>query len=462
VGNQPPAAPQKPLGTVAVLGGGLAGMSAALRLTALGYQVTLVERRPYLGGRAYSFVDRESGTQVDNGQHIFLGCCTAYTAFLDDIGTLGLTHRQQRLRIEVHSPTGIRGILSSLPLPLPAPLHLLPSFLLYPHLSWRDKLRAIPALLRIQREADRDRSDLQMMSFYDWLRRNGQSQRSIDNFWELLVIPALNDSSRNVNASAGFMLFQVALLQDRHGADVGYASQGLSEVMGTAVEQLLPIRGASLALGRSVERLQLDGDTVTSAALADGSLVQADWYVSALPPSAMLALLPQEQRNLPHWKGAAAHTWSPIVNLHVWYDCPVADFDFAAFVESPVQWVFNKTRISNLPGPGEYITVSLSAAWDYWPMSKLQMEALFLPELTRILPKARNARVERFIIVKEQRATFRSLPSSSASRLPAKTPQANLFLAGDWTDTGWASTMEGAVRSGVHAAEELHAARSST
>lgn len=429
-------------------------MAAAWRLSRLGHDVTLVERRPYLGGRAFSFTNRESGVQVDNGQHVFLGCCTEYAQFLDEIGTLHLTHRQHRLRIEVFDPHGKRGLLSALP--LPAPLHLGWSLLRYPHISWTDKLTAMRALLRIRQERHYDRQDLESRTFRDWLEEAGQSSRAIRNLWDLLVLPALNDSSEVVSASAGFMLFKTAMLKDRHGANVGYASAGLSDVMGSAVERRLREQGVTLVLGRTVEHLHIDQDSVTGVALTGGELVHADFYVSALMPTVLLELLPEDWRQHPAFAAGEALTWSPIVNLHVWYDRPVADFDFAAFVESPVQWVFNKTRILGLPGPGQYLTVSLSGAWEHWPVSKKDLADFFLPELAQVLPGARDAIVERFVVVKERQATFRPAPGSATARLPIETPLGNLLLAGDWTDTGWPATMEGAVRSGNSAADRIH------
>ena len=438
---------------MAVLGGGLAGMTAAWRLTELGYKVTLVERRPYLGGRAYSFVDRDTGCEVDNGQHVFLGCCTAYTRFLRDIGTEELTTRQRRLRIDVRSPDGRTGVLSALP--LPAPLHLLSSFLGYPHIGFRDKLRAVPALLRIRRERDTERPELRRQSFHDWLRRNGQSDRAVANFWDLIVLPSLNDASKDVSASAAFMVFQEALLRNSHGADVGFARAGLSEIMGNAVERKLAERGATLLLGRTIEHLVVEDSVVTGAVLAGGETLRADRFISALPPAALLDALPEEWRSHEAFQPACTHTWAPIVNLHIWYDRPIGDFEFLAFVDSPVQWVFNRTRIAGLPGQGQYVTVSLSGAWEYWPLAKEELRARFLPELARLFPDAKDARVERFVVVKEKRATFRSLPDGPANRLPAATPLGNLFLAGDWTDTGWPATMEGAVRSGEAAARAV-------
>ena len=432
-------------------------MAAAWRLASAGYRVTLVERRPYLGGRAYSFVDRETGVQVDNGQHVFMGCCTAYINFLRDVGTLDRTAKQARMRVEVRSPSGKAGVLAAAP--LRAPFHLLPSFVRYPHLGWRDKLRAATALLRIEVERNCDREELRAMSFEEWLRWNGQSDRAIANFWDLIVIPTLNDASREVSASMAFTVFQVALLRDAHGADIGFARSGLSDVMGDPVERRLRAWGVDMMLGRTVERFVLHDGAIAGVALAGGEVLTADWYVAALPPQALVNTLPDDLRDGSALSVAATHTFAPIVNLHIWYDRAVADFEWAAFVDSPLQFVFNKTRIAGLTGPGDYLAVSLSGAWEWWPLSKDELRNRFIPELARVLPLARYATVERFAVVKEQRATFRSPPGGPANRLPTRTPLHNLVLAGDWTDTGWPATMESAVRSGNAAADAVIAGR---
>ena len=432
-------------------------MAAAWRLASVGYRVTLVERRPYLGGRAYSYVDRETGVQVDNGQHVFMGCCTAYINFLRDVGTLDRTAKQARMRVEVRSPSGKAGVLAAAP--LRAPFHLLPSFMRYPHLGWRDKLRAATALLRIEVERNCDREELRAMSFEEWLRRNGQSDRAIANFWDLIVIPTLNDASREVSASMAFTVFQIALLRDAHGADIGFARSGLSDVMGDPVERRLRAWGVDMMLGRTVERFVLQDGTIAGIALAGGEVLAADWYVAALPPQALVNTLPDNLRDGSALSVAATHTFAPIVNLHIWYDRAVADFEWAAFVDSPLQFVFNKTRIAGLTGPGDYLAVSLSGAWDWWTLSKDELRKRFIPELARALPLARYATVERFTVVKEQHATFRSPPGGPANRLPTRTPLHNLVLAGDWTDTGWPATMESAVRSGNAAADAVIAGR---
>ena len=251
------------------------------------------------------------------------------------------------------------------------------------------------------------------------------------------------------------MLFQEALLRDRNGGNIGFARAGLSAIMGDAVRERLTDAGAGVLLDRTADAIVVEDGRVTGVRFTDGGTLPVDACVSALPPDVLLRLLPEEVRGHAAFAPAATHTWSPIVNLHVWYDRQIADFEFLAFVDSPIQWVFNRTAIAGLEGPGQYITVSLSGAWEFWPMSKEALRETFIPELARLFPAAKDAEITRFVIVKEQRATFRSLPDAPNNRLPSATPLPNLFLAGDWTDTGWPATMESAVRSGNIAAEAV-------
>lgn len=433
------------------MGGGLAGMAAALSLLSRGHPVTLVERRPYLGGRAYSFVDRQTEQQLDNGQHIFLGCCTAYLQFLRDLDVLDKTSFQRTPRVEVRAPGGRRGVISAAP--LPPPLHLLPSFLRYPHLTLKERLVAIPALWRIYR-GDRRHPTLEKETFYHWLRRHGQSERAVANFWDLLILPTLNDNVRSVSASMGFMVFQEGLMCSRTAACVGMARVGLSALMGDVAAERIRHLGGTLLLGRSVAGIAVDDAMrVSGVALKDDTRLEADWYIAALPFDRLLEVLPDGLRSQQPFAGAAGLTWAPIVNLHLWYDRPVAEFDFAAFVESPVQWVFNKSRIQGDDGPGQYLCLSLSGAWEHWPQPKETICQTFIQALAEALPATREARLQRSLVVKEQMATFRSLPGVAALRPGAETPLENLLLAGDWTDTGWPATMESAVRSGLRAAQ---------
>ena len=433
------------------MGGGLAGMAAASRLLDDGHPVTLVEKRPFLGGRAFSIKDREVGAEVDNGQHVFLRRFTAYLEFLNKLGTLHLTRIQPRLRVVVLGPGGRSAVLSATS--LPAPFHLLPSFLAYSHLSVRDRLLALYALAHAWL-ADRRRPELERMSFHQWLKDRHQSDDAIRNFWGLVIRPTLNDDTTNVSAAMGLMVFQEALLKGRHAGDVGYATTGLSQALGDAAHECLTKRGGRLLLGRSISELVIQHRRVLGVRLEDGETLQASWYISALTFDILKGLLPPDVVQEPFFARLEKLSSSPIVDLHVWYDRPVMDEEFVAFVGSPLQWVFNKTRMQGKEeGQGQYLVVSLSSASEYIDEAQEELKEQFLPELARAFPAARQASVTRFLVTREKRATLRCLPGTHHLRPPTRTPVAKLLLAGAWTDTGWPSTLEGAVRSGNMAAE---------
>jgi squalene-associated FAD-dependent desaturase len=438
-----------------VAGGGLAGISAALALQDAGFSVTLVERRPFLGGRAYSFVDHETGQEVDNGQHVFLACCTAYRGFLDRLGVTEQTSLQPRLRAPVVSQGGVRSELSSASW-LPAPLHVLPSFLRYKHLSFRERLRTLRVLLGVMRlDREQRRDELERQSFGEWLLKHGEGERAIQRFWNLVVLPTLNDDIGAVSAFMGTMVFQEAFFKGNRGAEIGYAKVGLTELISDAAQRALEEGGGRLVLGQGVTGFCLEGDRVRAVQLSSGERLEGDVFVSAVPWNALPRLLPEPWRRDSFFSATEGLDAAPIVGVHIWYDRQVMEDEFLAFLDSPVQWVFNKTAIMGTGGSGQHVCISLSGAWEYAPMGKEELRALFVGEMAKLFPKAREASVERFIVVKQLAATFRSRPGAEELRPGRRTPIANLFLAGDWTQTGWPSTMESAVRSGELAARAV-------
>ncbi|MBI2856500.1 MAG: FAD-dependent oxidoreductase [Chloroflexi bacterium] len=442
------------VGKVVVIGGGLAGMAAACHLADQGYAVVLVERRPFLGGRAFSFTDPDTGQEVDNGQHVFLGCCTSYIDFLKALGVSHNTYLPPRLEVPVLGPGGKRGVLRSSN--LPAPFHVLPSILRYPYLSWRDKLRVIYGGLRIfLTNRHKNRENLENETFASWLRRHHQSGAAIARFWSLVILPTLNDDISDVSADMGLMVLQEGLLRSRSSASIGYARVGLSSLVSDATSSYLCTRGGEVALGTRAEGLRLDGDRVRGVETSAG-LVEGDWYIVALPPRDMVALLPPALAADPFFGRVQGLSSSPIVDVHLWYDRPIMEDVFCGFVDSPVQWVFNKTRMQGHNGAsGQYLCISLSGAWRYADMPKSHIQEIFVQEMARLFPAAREATLERIIIVKQLQATFRSVPGVGSHRLPSTTPLSNLFIAGEWIETGWPGTMESAVRSGHMAAEAL-------
>ncbi len=459
-----------PAADVVVLGGGIAGIAAAIHLRDAGGQVTLIEARKFLGGRAFSFIDAATGQPVDNGQHIILGCCTQFLQFLERLGVRQGWQLQPRLRLPVLNRQGRVGVLAAAP--LPAPFHLLPSFIRYPHLSPGDKLRVMAGMARA-RFTDRTRPRLQQITFHQWLREQGQSEPAIRNLWNLVVEPALNDNVRQVSAAMGLMIIQEGMLKGRRQpAGVGYPRDGLLPAIGAPALRLLDRLGVRVMLGQPVRSITLaprrrpaPGDYPSPARaagveLASGAVIPGRAFVSALPFSGLLRALPAEAVTQAFFERIGNLTWSPIVNLHLWYDRPVLNLDFCVLVDSPLQWVFNKSRILDTASsrPGQYLSVSVSAAWDYIDRPREELTDLLVNEMAVVFPEARKAKLERALLVKQRQATFRCLPGAGQWRPGPLTPVSNLYLAGEWTDTGWPSTMEGAVRSGRNAARAaLHA-----
>ena len=430
---------------VAVVGGGLAGIAAALSCADGGAQVTLVEVRPRLGGAAYSF--ERDGMVLDNGQHVFLRCCTAYRALLERLGTADATTLQERLAIPVIAPGGQvewlrRGRL-------PAPLHLAGALARYRHMSLRERAGAARAALRLS-GLDLADQGLDEQTFGAWLADHGQSPAAIGSLWNLIALPTLNLQAEEASLAMAAFVFQTGLLHDAAAGDVGYARLPLSAVHGEPGVRALRAAGVDVRTGWRAERVDVgaSGEFTVHSAEDD---VSADAVIVALPHARAAGVLPEEALEDParlERLGA-----SPIVNLHIVYDRRVTDFELAAGIRSPVQWVFDRTRESGVPA-GQHLAVSLSGADQEARMSRDELHDRFVPALRELLPRARDARIQRFEVVREHNATFRSAPGTGRVRPGPRTRIDGLALAGAWTATGWPATMEGAVRSGLAAARE--------
>jgi squalene-associated FAD-dependent desaturase len=410
-----------------VIGGGLAGITAALDLADAGRKVTLLEARPRLGGATFS-VERD-GMWVDNGQHVFLRCCTAYRALLDRIGATAQTELQQRLAIPVLRPGGRVSWLRRTS--LPAPLHLGASIARFGPLSPADRLRLLPAIVALRRlSLDDPRLDEQ--TFGEWLQQHGQRRSSFEALWDLIALPTINLDSQRASLTLAAMVFKVGLLEDAGASDVGYATVPLQHLHGDLAERALAAAGVDVQLKARARLDDLDAKTIVLA-------VPHDEAADLLPEGAVT----QDIRAL----GV-----SPIVNLHVVYDRPVMQHAFAAAVDSPVQWVFDRTGSSGI-GDGQYLAVSLSGADGFEEKTVDELRETFLPALAELFPPVNRAEVASFFVTREPRATFRGIPGSARNRPNPGTNVPGLFLAGAWTNTGWPATMEGAVRSGHAAAE---------
>lgn len=441
-----------------VAGGGLAGITAACGLTDAGYRVTLVEKRPFLGGRSYSYTDNRTGETVDNGQHVFLGCCTEYIRLLERLGVRDKAYLQPRLRVPVVDRSRGTSVLSAVN--LPPPLHLLPSLLRFKSLTPAEKASAGWALAQIQAMDRSKHPELDSITFAEWLREKGQSENAVRSLWNLITLPTLNGDIAEVNADLGIMVFQEGFLASRTGANVGWSRVGLSELIGEAARRYIEDRGGEVRVGEGVRSVTADDGRIASV-VTEQAEITVDAVVLALDPGSLPGILPQSLAGDPFF----ARIWrlepSPIVNVHLWYP-PGAAWGrvFATFLGTPVQWLFNKTRLAGNRSPDAplYLDVSLSGATQWLDMPNAALVDQFKRELASIIPSLEGFEPDRALVVKQRYATFGAKPGVAALRPPQQTPVAGLFLAGDYTDTGWPATMESAVRSGALAADAVQKA----
>jgi zeta-carotene desaturase len=414
--------------SVMVIGGGLAGLSAAAALGSAGFRVEVFEARPFLGGRATSFPlapSDDASELIDNCQHVLLRCCVN---LLDFYTRLGVRDRIRFYREFYFIEPG--GRVSTLRRGvLPAPLHFTGSFLRLRFLEPGDKLAIARGLLALRRErAQRD--DLDRITMLDWLREKRQTPRAIERFWRQVLVSAINEDIDRMAARHGFQTFWLGFLARAEGYEMGVPAIPLGELYSA---ELWPAAGdVTLHLRTPVERIDPDGIT------AAGERHTADYYICALPFERLPAL----------GLTAPAFEHSPITGIHLWFDRSVTDLPHATLLDRTMQWMFNKAE-------GRYLQLVVSASRDLAAASRADIVALAVRELGEFLPRAREARLEKSHVIKEVRATFSAAPGTEALRPPSQTSRANLFLAGDWTRSGWPATMEGAVRSGYLAAEAV-------
>jgi len=435
-----------------VVGGGLAGITAAIALAETGHDVTLLEARPRLGGATCSF--NRDGLVVDTGQHVFLGCCDAYRGLLDRLGMTAHAPVQDRFDVTVLAPGGKTARLRRTALPGPA--HMLPALARYPFLTLAERARVSrPALAMRFLDPAAPATDTQR--FGDWLAAHGQDERSRRALWDLFSVSALNIAGDDASLALAAVVVKTGLLGKNNAADIGVAALPLGELHGDAGATLLAKLGARVTTGAKVTAIEAADGGGYRVVLADGELT-ADAVVLAVPHEKAAPLMPPgalPAETVAGWAGLGA---SPIVNVHVIYDRPVMDLPFVAAIDSPVQWVFDRTKISGMDRPGhQYLAISLSAADQYADTPVAELQEQFVPALAELFPAACDATVTEFFVTRERRATFRQAPGSGALRPKAATAQPGLVLAGAWTDTGWPDTMEGAVRSGLAAAAQLKA-----
>jgi squalene-associated FAD-dependent desaturase len=428
-----------------VVGGGVAGLSAAVALASAGAKVTLLERRPYIGGRAYSYDHPALGETIDS-QHVVLGCCTNILQLCEQAGMAdAIRWYDEMVFLE---PNGRRSVVHSGN--LPAPAHQAVSFLRAPMLSVRDKVGIATGLARFLGGYPADDTE----SFAAWLKRTGQTERSIRHFWEPVVVGALNDGFERCSVKYAGKVFYESFLRSAEGGRLGIPMAPLSEFF-TPIAQFAERQGVAVKLKASVDRISQTAerrwqvDANGEQYLADALVLATDFKQT----NRLLANIGPSEAEPASPDTAGPFVAAPITTIHLWYDRDVTQLDHAVLLDTRIQWVFAKSRIRRWPVErGSYLELVISASWAELEMNREQILSSAIGEFETFFPAAKQAKLIKSGVLKEARATFSVTPGLDRFRPRQATAWPGLYLAGDWTATEWPSTMEGAVRSGRLAA----------
>jgi squalene-associated FAD-dependent desaturase len=436
--------------TVAVIGGGVAGMSAACALAEAGFRVRLIERRSYLGGRASSYLHPGVGETIDNCQHVLFGCCTNLQGFYRRIGVADRIHWTTDMTMI--EPGGRRSTLG--PSWLPAPLHGLPKLLTAHAFSFADKVALGRAFRALMRPVAQDSTE----NLADWLKRHKQTSGAVNRFWRLVIASALNAEIDEIALPYAAKVIRELFMNSAFAGSMGMSTVPLSELY-ARVTPYLEACGGSVLFNTSVEGADWDEETLQWTLRTRAGELISDFVIAALPFEGMAKLLP----GLPPAEGADTlaaqierHEHWPICSVHLWFDREITELEHAVMLDREIHWMYNQSRLQGRGG--NYIELVVSATRAFAALPRDEAIAQALRELAEFFPIVKEANVEKVALVKEVRATFGVPPGIDASRPGAVSPWPNLFLAGDWVRTGWPSTMESAARSGHLAAEAVGSA----
>jgi len=433
---------------VLIIGGGFSGLAAGVALAEEGRSVRLLEQKPHLGGRARSFLDPATGSVVDNGQHIIMGCYHSTLHFLSTLGTLDRIRFQKHLTLRFLERNGRLTALQCSG--LPSPWHVLLGVLRSGSFSFKHKLEVLRLGRSLQWARAMDHG-LERLSVRQWLTKLGQSESLQRNFWDLLCIAALNEDPSKANAELFERVLRLALFSSPADSRIGIARVGLSEVYVDAATAYIRARRGRVECSRSVASLLVSEGQCRGVRLSSGEEIEAQSVLSAVPSFQLAGLLPGELlRFEPFFAPAISLRPAPIISINLWFDRPITELDFVGLRGTTIQWLFNKGKIL---GSGQnYVSLVLSGAHRHIGRGKEELLAMALRELGDLFPEAQKAKLHHALVIKERFATFSPTWEAEQLRPTARTPVRGLYLAGDWTATGLPATIESAVQSGYTAA----------
>ncbi len=434
-----------------IVGGGLSGLSAAVGLSSRGKRVLLVEQRHHLGGRTHSFTDETTGDVVDNGQHLMMGCYHETRRYLAAIGSAHLAILQPLLHIDFVDP--LKGDSSLTASTLPPPFHVLGGLMRMSHLSFPDRLR----LMRVGKELLRTSAEkerlLDSLTVDEWLSTLGQSKNTKTYLWDTIAIGSLNDHPARVSALLFFRVLRAAFMGTREDSSLLIPNVGLSTLLIDPAADFVIRHNGSVRTGVRIDEPVIRNDRVVGLRTASGEMLEAPSFILAVPFFDLASIIPDELIA----PGIPLFVATPIVSINLWFDRQVFPHEFAAVLNSDIQWIFNRSRLCRMPEErkenGQHLSLVISGAQEYVEFSKEHIVEIVMNDLRRVLPAVDSASLVHSLVIKERRATFSPRPGMESNRPDTRTRFANVFLAGDWTNTGLPATIEGAVMSGRKAAE---------
>jgi squalene-associated FAD-dependent desaturase len=453
-----PCLPRSSRRPVVIIGGGFAGLAAAVDLAEAGRRVLLLERRSFLGGRAYSFRDKTTGDTIDNGQHLMMGCYHHTLGFLKKIGAHGKLKIQENPKVDFlyqGANGGIRHSSFKCP-PLPAPLHLLGGLANLKTIGWNDRIRALRVGLELRR-LNGKRAGLADITVRQWLDQLGQPARIQRRFWDVMALATLNESPEVASADMFARVLDQAFLHTKGDSALVISKVGLSDLYTDDARKYIESRGGELIMNADVAKIEFSADKATGVVLRNGQPIEAETIISAVPHSALRRMLATEivsaNRSFHHLDQFST---APIVSINLWFEKEVTDLEFAGLLDSPIEWVFNKNAIAGEPGgKRQHLALVISGAHDAAMKTKEQLVEMATGEMARFFPAARRQQPVHAFVVREQEATISHAPGVTRLRPAQRTDFSNLFLAGDWTATGLPATIEGAVWSGQECAHAI-------
>nr|MDQ3011225.1 hydroxysqualene dehydroxylase HpnE [Acidobacteriota bacterium] len=432
---------------VLVLGGGFAGLAAAVDLAERGVRVLLLERRAFLGGRAYSFTDNTTGDTVDNGQHLMMGCYHHTLSFLGKIGSSHKLKFQQNPQVDFLSER--EGAASFKCPSLPAPLHLLVGLFKLQSIGWRDRINALRVGLAL-RSLNSNQERLADITVREWLNSLGQTQRMQSRFWDLVALATLNETPDRASADMFARVLDQAFMHTRQDSTMVISKVGLSDLYTDDARRFIEARGGDVRLNADVVKIGLEDGRLHGVELRNGERIEASAAISAIPYFALKRMIPadvlersESLRRCLEFKSA------PIVSINLWYARPVMDLEFAGLLDSRIEWVFNKNAIGGSgPSGHQHLALVISAAHEAAKLPKEELIDLAISQMRRFFPLARNQHPVHAFVVREQDATISHTIGTARLRPSHQTEFKGFFLAGDWTGTGLPATIESAVQSG--------------